>query len=115
VHGESIALCDCVAPISPPNFTRARRSDVFPLLGLRQVEVLRAPWPNRSGMVLCFLHIVLVALRTHDAHRGNHLTNSGVIEWERGLDIAVSTVRAGRTFSLCASQIEAHSGFASGR
>jgi hypothetical protein len=115
VHDESIALCDRVAPISPPNFTRARRSDVFPLLGLRQVEVLRAPWPDRSGMVMCFSHIVLVALRTHDAHRGNHLTNSGVIQWEHVLDVAVSAVHVGRTFSMFASQIEARSGFASGR
>ena len=89
MHDESIALCDRVAPISPPNFTRARRSDVFPLLGLRQVEVLRAPWPDRSGMVLRVSRIVLAALCTHEAHRGNHLTNSGVIEWERGLDVAV--------------------------
>jgi hypothetical protein len=40
-------------------------------------------------MVLHFSRIVLAALRTHEAHRGNHLTNLGVIEWERGLDIAV--------------------------
>jgi hypothetical protein len=115
VHGESVVLCDRVAPISPPNFTRARRSDVFPRLTLRQVDILPAPWPDRSGMVLRFSHIVLVALRTHEGHCGNHLTNSGVIEWERGLDVAVSAVRVGRTFSVCASQIEARSGFASGR
>jgi hypothetical protein len=89
VHGESVALCDRVAPISPPNFTRARRDAIFPLLSLRQVEILRAPSPDHSGMVLHFSRIVLAALRTHEAHRGNHLTNSSVIEWERGLDVAV--------------------------
>ena len=66
-------------------------------------------------MALHFSYVVLAALCTHEAHRGNHLTNSGVIEWERGLDVAVSAVRVGRTFSVCASQIEARSGFASGR
>jgi hypothetical protein len=30
VHGESVALCDRVAPISPPNFIRARRDAIFP-------------------------------------------------------------------------------------
>jgi hypothetical protein len=30
VHGESVALCDRVAPTSPPNFTRARRDTIFP-------------------------------------------------------------------------------------
>jgi hypothetical protein len=55
-------------------------------------------------MVLRFLCVVLAALRTHEAHRGNHLANSGVIEWERGLDVAVSAVRVGRTFSEGASQ-----------
>jgi hypothetical protein len=115
VHGESVALCDRVAPISPPNFARARRDALFPLLSLRQVEILRAPWPDRSGMVLRFSRIILVALRTHEAHRGNHLTNSGVIEWERGLDVAVSVMPVGKTFSECASQIEARSRIASGR
>jgi hypothetical protein len=61
----------------------------FPLLSLRQVEILHAPWTDHSGMVLRFSRIVLAALRTHEAHRGNHLTNSDVIEWERGLDVAV--------------------------
>jgi hypothetical protein len=66
-------------------------------------------------MVLRFSRIILVALRTHEAHRGNHLTNSGVIEWERGLDVAVSVMPVGKTFSECASQIEARSRIASGR
>jgi hypothetical protein len=61
----------------------------FPLLSLRQVEILHAPWPHHFGMVLRFSHIVFAALCTHEAHRGNHLTNSSMIEWERGLDIAV--------------------------
>jgi hypothetical protein len=59
-------------------------------------------------MVLRFSRIVLAALRAHEAHRGNHLTNSGAILWERGLDVAFSAVRVGRTFSERASQIDAH-------
>jgi hypothetical protein len=59
-------------------------------------------------MILRSSRIVLVALRAHEAHRGNYLTNSGIILWERGLDVAVSAVRVGRAFSECASQIDAH-------
>jgi hypothetical protein len=59
-------------------------------------------------MVLRFSRIVLAALHAHEAHRGNHLTNSGVTLWERGLDVAFSAVRMGRAFSERASQIDAH-------
>jgi hypothetical protein len=52
-------------------------------------------------MVLRFSRIVLAALHAHEAHRGNHLTNSGVTLWERGLDVAFSAVRMGRAFSAC--------------
>jgi hypothetical protein len=54
-------------------------------------------------------------LRAHEAHRGNYLTNSGVILWERGLDVAVSAVRVGRAFSEYASQIDAHNSLRLGR
>jgi hypothetical protein len=104
VHGESVVLCDRVALISPPNFTRARRSDVFPLFSYRRVQILRAPWPDHSGMDLHFSCVVLVALRTHEALHGNHLANSSTFEWERGLGVTVSAVRVGRTFSKCTNQ-----------
>jgi hypothetical protein len=55
-------------------------------------------------MALHFLYDVFAALCTRDARRGSHLTNSGMIERERGLDVTVSAVRVGRTFSKCASQ-----------
>ena len=104
MHSESVALCDRVAPISPPNFTRAHRSDVFPLFCHRRAKVLRAPWPDHSGMALRFSYVVLAALCTNEAHRGNHLANSAMFEWERGLGVMVSTVRVGRTFSKHANQ-----------
>jgi hypothetical protein len=50
-------------------------------------------------MALHFLYDVFAALCTRDARRGSHLTNSGMIERERGLDVTVSAVRVGRTFS----------------
>jgi hypothetical protein len=55
-------------------------------------------------MALHLLYDVFAALCTRDARRGSHLTNSGMIEWERGLDVTVSDVRMGRTFSKFASQ-----------
>jgi hypothetical protein len=55
-------------------------------------------------MALHFSYDVFAALCTHDARHGSHLTNSGMIEWERGLDVTVSAVRVGRTFSKYASQ-----------
>jgi hypothetical protein len=60
-------------------------------------------------MALHFLNVVLVALHTREARRGSHWTNSGMIERERGLDIAGSAVCVGRTFSAYASQSEARS------
>jgi hypothetical protein len=79
VHGELVALCDRIAPTRPPNSTRARRNDVFPLLSHWRVQILRAPWLDHSDMVLRFSLVVLAALHTHEAHRGNHLTNWSVI------------------------------------
>jgi hypothetical protein len=55
-------------------------------------------------MALHFSSVVLAALYTREAHRSSHLTNSGVIEWERGLDVTVSAVSVGRTFSKCTNQ-----------
>jgi hypothetical protein len=55
-------------------------------------------------MALHFSYVVLAALYTREAHRSSHLTNSAVIEWERGLDVMVSVVRVGRTFSECTNQ-----------
>jgi hypothetical protein len=55
-------------------------------------------------MALHFSYDVFAALCTRDARHGSHLTNSGMIEWERGLDVTVSAVRVGRTFSKYASQ-----------
>jgi hypothetical protein len=52
-------------------------------------------------MALHFLSVVLAALYTREAHSSSHLTNSGMIEWERRLDITVSVVRMGWTFSKC--------------
>ena len=43
-------------------------------------------------MTLHFSYDVLAALCTREARRGSHLTNSGVIEWERGLGVTGSTV-----------------------
>jgi hypothetical protein len=59
-------------------------------------------------MVLRFSRIVLAALRAHEAHRGNHLTNSGAILWEREFDVVFSAMRVGRAFSERASKIDAH-------
>jgi hypothetical protein len=70
---------DICPPQRPPNSTRARRNDVFPLLSHRRAQIVHAPWPENSGMILCSSHIVLVALRAHEAHHGNYLTNSGII------------------------------------
>jgi hypothetical protein len=61
-------------------------------------------------MILCFGSIVLAALYAHEAHRGDHLTITGTVLWERGLDVAYSDVRVGRAFSERASQIDAHNG-----
>jgi hypothetical protein len=55
-------------------------------------------------MALHFSYVVLAALCTHEAHRGNHLANSGMFEWERGLGVTVSAVRVGRTFSKYTNQ-----------
>jgi hypothetical protein len=99
VHGETIVPYGRVAPISPPNSTQSRRGAIFPFLCHRQAQVLRAPWPDHSGRALHLSSVVLAALYTRKAHHSSHLTNSGVSEWERGLDVTVSVVRMGRTFS----------------
>jgi hypothetical protein len=99
-------------PYSPnliSQFHRVRHRDVFPFLIHRQPLVLRAPWLDRSGMVPCSSCIVLVALHTQEAYHDIHLTNSGMIDWERGHDVAGSAVCVGRTFSAYASQSEARS------
>jgi hypothetical protein len=104
VHGEAIVPYGRVAPIPPPNSTQSRRDAIFPLSCHQQAHLLRAPWPDRSGMALHFSCVVLAALYTREAHRHSHLTNSGVIEWEHGLDVTVFVVRVGRTFSKCTNQ-----------
>jgi hypothetical protein len=55
-------------------------------------------------MALHVSYVVLAALCTHEAHCGSHLTNSGVIEWERGLGVTGSAARVGRALSMYASQ-----------
>jgi hypothetical protein len=104
VHGEAIVPYGRVAPIPPPNSTQSHRGAIFPLSYHQQAHLLCALWLDRSGMALHFSCVVLAALYTHEAHRSSHLTNLGVIEWERGLDITVSAVHVGRTFSKCTNQ-----------
>jgi hypothetical protein len=104
VHGETIVPYGCVAPISPPNSTQSRRNAIFPLFCHRRAQVLRAPWPDHSGLALHFSYDVLVALCTREARRGSHLTNLSVIEWERELGVMGSAMCVDRTLYKCASQ-----------
>ena len=109
LHGEAIVLYGHVAPISTLNFTQGRRDTIFPLSPSPAGTGLRAPWPEHSGKDLRFLSVVLVTLYAREAHRSSRLTNSGASNWERGIDITVSTVCAGRTFSKYSSHSKARS------
>jgi hypothetical protein len=73
VHGESVELCDRVAPISPPNFTRARRDTIFSLLSLRQAKILHALWPADPRSNPALLNRVLAPIQARDTHRLNPL------------------------------------------
>ena len=53
--------------------------------------------------------IVSVVLHTPEAYRDTQLTNSGMCDWERGLDVAGSAMRVGRTPSAYTHQSEARS------
>jgi hypothetical protein len=52
VHGETIVLCDRVAPTSPPNSAQTRCGAVFPIFCYRRAKILRASWP---ALFLLFL------------------------------------------------------------
>jgi hypothetical protein len=104
VHGETVVLYGRVALISPPNSTQNRRGTIFPFFCHRRAQIHRAPWPDHSSMALYVSYVVLAALCTHETHCGSHLTNSGVIEWERGLGVTGFTARVGRALSMYASQ-----------
>jgi hypothetical protein len=109
LHGEAIVLYGHIAPISTLNFTQGRHDTIFPLSLSPAGTGLRAPWPEHSGKDLRFLSVVLVTLYAREAHRSSRLTNSGASNWERGIDITVSAVCAGRTFSKYSSHSKARS------
>jgi hypothetical protein len=73
VHGESVALCVRIARTSPPNFTRARRDTIFPLLSLRQAKILRGPWPADPRSAPALLIRVLAPIHARDTRRLNPL------------------------------------------
>jgi hypothetical protein len=60
-------------------------------------------------MALRFSCAVLAALGTREAYRGSHLTNYGMVDWERDLDVAGSAMCLSRTSSAYASHSEARS------
>jgi hypothetical protein len=67
VHGETIVLCDRVAPASPPNSARKRRSAVFPLFCHRRTKILRTPWLATPRSVHALCSPVSVSLGSPDA------------------------------------------------
>jgi hypothetical protein len=110
VHGESVVLCDRIAPTWPTVSTRNHHDAIFPSSEPAEHVLLRASWPDEPGMILCFWIAVLAALYTRKAHCGDHLTITGTILWEHGLDIVYPAMRMVRTFFGCASQINTHGG-----
>jgi hypothetical protein len=83
VHGESLALCDCVAPTWPPNSTRARCDTVFPFLSYQRARILRAPWSAIPRSAPALLDHVLAPLYTRDTHRLNPLCLTTLNQPER--------------------------------
>jgi hypothetical protein len=73
VHGELVALCDRVAPTSPPNLTRARRDTIFPLLSLRQAKILHTLWPADPRSAPALLNRVLAPIHARDTRQLNPL------------------------------------------
>jgi hypothetical protein len=76
VHGETVVLCDRVAPTAPPNSTRTRRGTIFPLLSLQRVKILRAPWLAVPRSAPSLLNCVLAPIHARDTHRLNPLCST---------------------------------------
>jgi hypothetical protein len=55
VHGETIVLCNRVAPTSPPNSARTRRDAVFPLSVTSERESSALHGQPLPGLLLLFL------------------------------------------------------------
>jgi hypothetical protein len=73
VHSESVVPCDRVAPISPPNFTRARRATKFPPSQTPVSRILRAPWLADPRSTTVLFNRVLAPVHTRDTHQLNPL------------------------------------------
>jgi hypothetical protein len=99
VPGESVALCDHVAPISPPNFTRSRRGTKFPPSQTPVSRIHRAPWPADPRSTPALFNRVLAPVHTHDTYRFNPLRLTTLNQPERlklYLVSAVTMVRLSR-------------------
>jgi hypothetical protein len=83
VHGESVALCNRLAPISPPNFTRARRGTKFPPSQTPLSRILRVPWPADPRSTPALFNRVLAPMHTRDTHRLNPLRLTTLNQPER--------------------------------
>jgi hypothetical protein len=83
LHGESVALCDRIAPTRPPNSTRARRDTVFPLLRHQRARILCAPWTVVPRSAPALLDRVLAPMHARDTHRLNPLCLTTLNQPER--------------------------------
>jgi hypothetical protein len=115
VHDESVALCDRVTPTSPPNFTRARRGIIFPLLSPRQVEILRDPWPADPRSASALLNHVLAPIHARDTRRLHPICSTKLNYPERLKLRSVFTAIVGRQIQGRINPIRTYSRVALGR
>jgi hypothetical protein len=93
--GSALWIGSPLRPYSPnvtPCFHQKPPRHHFPSSDPAEHVLLHAPWPGEPGMVPCIWIVVLAALYARKAHRGGRLAITGMVLWERGLDVVYPTV-----------------------